>query len=112
MAREITLTQGRVAVVDDEDFEKINALKWYAHKSGTRGRKVYAERKARLNGRVHTMRMHRLIMGLPLETDGRFVDHLNGDGLDNRKANLEIVTKEENDRRSKWNERRVSEPCL
>lgn len=114
--REVKLTQGLVALVDDEDFERLNQFKWFAHKSGRGNRKVYAERKVKLPcGRVITERMHRNILGLPLVSDGRVGDHRNGNGLDNRKSNLAIKTQTENMQNAPgWgaSKRKVEEPCL
>lgn len=125
--KEIMLSQGKVALVDDEDFERVNAFKWYASKE-SRGTKFYAIRKVRfqVGGKQFKIRMHRFIMGL--ETgfdDARVVDHLQGvcklghvhtgDPLDNRKCGLEIITQEENMLRSpQWKKKgmKVAEPCL
>ena len=89
--REIPLTQGKVALVDAEDFERLNQFKWYAHKS----RKMfYAERNSlSINGKWKTIKMHRIL--LPSD-DKMKIDHHNGDGLDNRKENLRICTNQQN----------------
>lgn len=76
--KEIQLTQGKVALVDDEDFERINRLKWHADKK-PRQDKWYARNK-------HT-RMHREVLNVPA---GIEIDHRNGNGLDNQKHNLRI----------------------
>lgn len=70
------------ALVDDEDAEPVRALTWWLHES------CYA----RGAGGVY---MHRLIMGLK-RGDGLQVDHINGDGLDNRRVNLRVVTHAQN----------------
>jgi len=80
MAREITLTYGQVALVDDADFDAIVAVgKWYA-KPGVDT--FYACRTFYLSGRQWTGRMHNFVTGWD------FVDHVNGNGLDNRRENL------------------------
>lgn len=64
----------------------------------------YCHRKETVGGRRRTVYLHRLIMNPPAGFD---VDHLNGNGLDNRRENLEIVTRAENVRRAKarqWGE--------
>ena len=89
--KEIPLTRGRVAIVDDDDFVVLSAYRWtYA----TRG---YAIRTA-LPGDNHAWGtssaiMHRQIVNAPRGMD---VDHVNGDRLDNRRANLRICTRSEN----------------
>ena len=91
--RRIKLTQGKYAVVDVEDYEKLNQLKWYAQRCGS-GRTFYARRKT---SKIHIF-MHRLIMQEP---EGFLVDHKNRNGLDNRKTNLRLATHSENN----WNSR-------
>jgi len=114
-----------IALVDDEDFERVNAYKWCVSHEG-RGTKYYAIRRQLIKGgkrtkkyskkrKVHyyhyesvKIRMHRFILNMPLGKDDELVvDHLNGDSLDNRKENLEIVTQAENMNRVKnWNRKR------
>lgn len=78
--KEIVLTQGKVALVDDEDFERLSQWKWHFTKLG------YAVRH-------HGVYMHREILGVP---KGTYVDHVNGFRLDNRKANLRACTNSQN----------------
>jgi len=80
--KEIPLTHGKVALVDDEDFEWLNQWKWHYSKFG------YAVRKPK-----EQIYMHRFIMK---PEQGLFTDHINGDKLDNRKENLRICTTGEN----------------
>lgn len=87
MAKCIELTQGRVAIVDDDDFEILNQCKWH-YGWGYAKRRVYFG-----GGRSKYLRMHRVIMNPP---DGIQVDHKNGDGLDNRRCNLRIATAHQN----------------
>lgn len=92
MSRVIPLTRGRMAVVDDRDADWLSKWKWcaYPHR-----RTWYAMRAERIEpGRGGCARghlMHRCVLGLK-HGDGRLVDHINGDGLDNRRANLRICT--------------------
>ncbi len=81
---EITLTQGMVALVDAEDYEALNAFKWYAHKESNL---FYAVRNS------NSIRMHRVIMRA---SDQEEVDHRNRNGLDNRKVNLRIANRSQN----------------
>jgi len=83
---EVQLTQGKRAVVDTEDIERLAAHSWYAIKSGER---TYAGTKAK--GGV--ILMHRFIMGLGIDWDGCDVHHKDGDGLNNRKSNLETLSR-------------------
>ena len=83
--KDIELTQGKVALVDDEDYEYLKQSKWYAHNQ--RDGECYA-----MGGRGKIY-MHRLIMGTP---KGMYTDHINGNGLDNRKENLRVCTNAQN----------------
>ncbi len=83
--KEIKLTRGKVALVDEEDFDKLNKYKWSAWKDKNKNI-FYAMGGNRL-------RMHRVIMG---DIKGVAYDHINGDGLDNRKSNLRIATTQQN----------------
>lgn len=76
----IMLSRGMVAVVDGEDYDALASHRWHASGSG---RYVSAARWE--NGVL--ILMHRQILGLR-PADGRVVDHINHDTLDNRKANL------------------------
>jgi len=82
----IPLTQGKFAIVDAEDYDRLNQDKWYAGKCKNT---YYA-------GRVEggkTIKMHREIMHAP---KGVLVDHINHNGLDNRKSNLRLCTHAQN----------------
>ena len=94
MSKIIELTQGKSCIVDDEDFEFLNKWKWQAWKSPY-GTVWYALRSVKILGtrRSNTIRMHRVIMGDPF---GLEIDHKNHDGLDNRRENLRICTKAQN----------------
>lgn len=100
--KKIKLTQGKVALVSDEDYNLVKPFKWYASLE-SRGTKWYAIRHKVIDGVKCKIRMHRFIMGLPpgkLDPLNRVVDHINHDSLDNRRENLEVITQEENMRRS------------
>lgn len=90
---EIILTRGRVAIVDDEDFEEISKYKWYCDATG------YAVREQSLgNSKSKMVRMHRIVNKTP---DGLETDHINGNKLDNRKENLRNCNHAENSRNTK-----------
>ena len=89
--KEILLTQGKVASVDDEDFESLNAFNWYAQKDHNT---FYAARNSpRINGKRPVIWMHRMIMNTP---DGMETDHIDRNGLNNQRDNLRIVTNQQN----------------
>jgi hypothetical protein len=88
--RRITLSQGKYAIVDPEDFERLNKHKWYAHKIGNT---FYAVRTAGPRRNRRNIWMHREIIRLPRHL---VVDHINHDGMDNRKANLRPATRAQN----------------
>lgn len=97
--KEIALTQGKVALVDDEDFEAISSFKWSALKNRYT---FYAKRNVRRpDGGWTTDGMHCLILarklGRPIAEDME-CDHDNGDGLDNRRENLREGTNAQNQR--------------
>lgn len=106
MAREIQLTQGKVAIVSDEDYEYLSQWKWCASLE-SRGTKWYAIRRARKEelaaGSSRKIRMHRVVMerclGRPLTTE-EVVDHVNHESLDNQRPNLEAIDQDENMARS------------
>ena len=91
MTKQIPLTQGLFALVDDDVYEELNQYKWYAQKSR---RTVYASRRTH-NKKQTTALMHRTILGLS-PGDGKITDHRNRDGLDNRLSNLRTVSKSVN----------------
>lgn len=95
--KEIPLTRGQVALVDDEDFDWLMQWKWRTQ-SLPSFRGFYAARGVGPRGQHTTVYMHRLILGLQ-PGDGRQGDHINHNTLDNRRSNLRIVTLQEN----RWN---------
>ena len=81
---------GNDVAIDAEDFERVSALgKWHESDTG------YAVIRRSFGGKKQTIRMHRVIMNCP---EGKVVDHLNGNRLDCRKANMRICTQAENAR--------------
>jgi hypothetical protein len=90
MAKEIILTQGKVAIVDDEDFEYLNKWKWHIYKQNRNN--YYARTVIHLNKKRIPVVMHRLLV----KCDGYIIDHISGDGLDNRKCNIRVCNRSEN----------------
>jgi hypothetical protein len=98
MTKEIQLTRNLSAQVDDADFECVNQFRWCAH-GGRDGRTWYAKRAVSVgDGKQITMLMHRFILDAPTELQ---VDHVNHNGLDNRRENLRLCTELENRRNRK-----------
>lgn len=89
--KEIPLTQGKVAIVDDCDYDLVSKNRWFYNSSG----KGYAGRQLpRNNGKQREQKMHRLILGVA--DQDIHVDHINGNGLDNRRANLRLCSASQN----------------
>lgn len=90
--KQISLTQGKVALVDDEDYERVSKMKWHASFHGKEGHEKWYACTTSRDYKNHSskIRMHRLIMGLE-PGDKRVVHHKDDDGLNNQKSNLEIV---------------------
>ena len=88
MTKTIHLTKGSFTLVDDEDYEYLSQWKWQLSTSGMASRHKYPS---------GVYWMHRVIMNCP---DGKEVDHINGNPLDNRKENLRICSHAENMRNS------------
>lgn len=86
--KEIELTQGYVALVDDEDFGRVKQFPWYA-RLDKRRRHWYAMRNLKLpDGKRISQSMHRFVVGLEYG-DPREVDHIERtQTLDNRRQNL------------------------
>lgn len=93
--KQIPLTKGLIALVDDADYDFLSQWKWCASFEA----KYYAVRWSRKeehgDGKRFKIRMHRVVMGLR-EKGTEVVDHKDNDGLNNQRSNLEIVTSLEN----------------
>ena len=97
MVKVIPLTQGKVALVDDEDFEVVSAFKWHAH----RGRRLrtpdvfYVRRTINFykEGKKQTRHqfLHQFLLGIRTG-----IDHEDGDGLNNQRSNLRPVNESQN----------------
>jgi hypothetical protein len=83
--KKINLTRGKVAMVDDADYDWLSEYKWHFKASA-----AYTKIKKK------TISMHRLIMNAP---EGMEVDHINHNRFDNRRENLRLCTKSQN----QWN---------
>jgi hypothetical protein len=100
MTKEIPLTRGMVALVDDADFDWLNQWKWCATAAG------YAMRRINITRSIgEYIYMHRLIAGAG---EGVYTDHINHDTFDNRRCNLRIATPGESIRNTRARRNKIS----
>jgi len=85
----VTLTQGKVAIIDSADVTVVASYRWHARVDSKRPHVWYA--LTLRDGR--TVSMHRLLLGAPAELK---VDHKDGDGLNNRRYNIRLATDAQN----------------
>lgn len=90
--KRIRLSQNKIAKIDDADFSLISVHNWHAVEDHGN---FYAYTNVKIDGKRTIRQMHRLIMAAP---KGIQVDHINGDGLDNRRSNLRLCTQTQNAR--------------
>ena len=83
---EISLTQGKVAIIDDVDWPLVAPYKWYADKKPRLREQWYAA--AKIKGK--RVRLHKFLTGWPM------TDHRDGDGLNNRRSNLRPCDTQQN----------------
>src|SRR5574343_596006 len=86
--KKLPLSQGKFAIVDDDDYENLLSWKW-TYSGG------YAYRLKTIQGKSKKIWLHRFIANIP---DGLYTDHINGDKLDCRKENLRFCTYAENNK--------------
>ena len=89
----VTLTRGYEAIIDAADVPLVEGVNWTT--MAVTGNSVYAQRYYGDNqtGKRITLLMHRVIMGAPT---GMMIDHIDGDGTNNRRSNMRIATHAEN----------------
>jgi hypothetical protein len=92
--KEIPLSKGMIAIVDDEDYDYLSQWKWLYKTPRKHNYVGYAVRFEKLNdNKFKEIRMHREIMNCP---KGLQVDHINHNGIDNRRSNIRIATARQN----------------
>lgn len=88
--KEIALSQGKFTIIDDADYERVSQFNWYAvNNYGC----WYAAKTIRVEGIRTIQRLHKFLLNPP---KGQHIDHRNGNGLDNRRANLRFSTSSQN----------------
>jgi len=87
--KQIPLTQGKFALVDNEDYERVNQYKWHLRHNR---RTQYGIRTIWVKGKFKKIFMHNFIMNFSSSK----VDHRDCDGLNNQKSNLRFATKSQN----------------
>jgi hypothetical protein len=87
--KEIPVTRGQVALVDDCDYPGLSVHRWHIFTSAKGNH--YARRCIRIDDRRAYVSMHREILGLPFGDRTQLVRHINGNGLDNQRQNLQIA---------------------
>ena len=94
--KEIKITKGYVTQVSDEDYDELKKYKWFAD---VRPCTVYARRTKSINEENQKkIFIHRQILKVKL---GEYTDHIDGNGLNNTRENLRIVTSCQNNRNRK-----------
>lgn len=91
---DIYLTRGYVAQVDEDDVASVIRYRWHTHESKRRGYTTNTYARGHVNGRK--VYLHRFLMNCP---DSLEVDHVDGDGLNCCRDNLEVVTPKGNKKR-------------
>lgn len=96
MVKQIPIGHGKVALVDDEDYEGVVRFPWRAAKCIRSGVEYwYARAEIWVDGKRCRISLHRFLMDV-LTDRSIEVDHKNGDGLDCQKENMRKATRSEN----------------
>ena len=101
--KRIPLTQGKFALIDDEDYPIVSLFKWYAHKDTNT---FYVHTQIKLDKKKKTLLMHRLIINAG---NGQEIDHKDRNGLNNQKNNLRFCNQSQNRANQKKNKNSSSQ---
>lgn len=105
--KSVRLTQGLTSYVDDDIFEIVSQYRWHAKKAGS-GCTWYAEcAKWNHKFKVRRMKLHHVVVGTPI--NGLVPDHIDGNGLNNLRENLRLVTVRENNSNIRLKHRKTSQ---
>lgn len=100
--KKIKLTQGKVALVDNKDFDFLNQFKWYLFKNKNN---FYARCSVIIKGKRKQKFMHRMILNV---SDDKIIDHRNRRGLDNQRHNLRVASFQQNNANRKSHKKSTS----
>jgi len=84
--KKIKLSQGKFALVDNDDFIRVSQYKWHYHYG-------YAVRNIKIDGKRTKIQMHRWLCNAEKNIE---VDHFDGNGINNQKINLRVCTRSQN----------------
>lgn len=108
--KKIPLTQGLVALVDDEDYEMLSEYKWHILKGANTYYAMsymkFGDKSKMVGGKREYILMHRIVLRLKNRDEAR-ADHADGNGLNNQKSNLRFCTNSEN----MQNKRKMKRKC-
>lgn len=83
--------KGYKILIDIEDIPIFEKYNWYVNSADKI--RYYVVAKVYNNGKVKNIKLHRIIMNAPTNL---YIDHINGNGLDNRRCNLRLCTNQQN----------------
>ena len=106
---EMHLRTGEICLLDAVDYERLADTRWEGFRTKYTTYAILRQYVGTINGKQKYTRkwLHREILGCPA---GLFVDHINGDGLDNRRDNLRVCTKKENQRNLRMSAKKQGVP--
>lgn len=95
--KEVTITKGYIAFVDDEDFEAVMQYKWQANIRVLPTGQKYVRALVKRYWKDMPIYMHHFVLNIEKgDLEGKTIDHIDRNPLNNQKENLRIVTRTEN----------------